>query len=83
MNFTDITPEMIANLAMQAEITDPVDWGMLSIEEHQAYIMMANSVKEQVLGIPEEQRLMVAMATMTKLLVENFVLNLKLTGSIK
>jgi hypothetical protein len=83
MNFTDITPETIANLAMQAEITDPVDWGMLSIEETQAYNMMANSVKEQMAGIPEDQRLVVAMATMTKLLVENFVLNLKITGNMK
>lgn len=83
MNFTDITPEMIANLAMQAEITDPVDWGMLSIEEHQAYVMMANSVKEQMNGVKEDQRMIVAMATMTKLLVENFVLNLKITGNMK
>ena len=74
---------MLVDLAMQAEITDPIDWAQLSMEERQAYTLMATSVIEQINGIPEEQRLMVAMATMTKLLVENFVLNVKLTGEIK
>jgi hypothetical protein len=83
MNSTKITPDELADMAMQAEITDPVDWGMLSIEERQAYTMMAASVIEQVNGIKDEQKLVVAMATMTKLLVENFVLNLKLQGTIK
>lgn len=83
MNSAKITTAMLVDLAMQAEITDPIDWGQLSIEERQAYTLMATSVIEQINGIPEEQRLMVAMATMTKLLVENFVLNVKLTGEIK
>ena len=83
MNSAKITTAMLVDLAMQAEITDPIDWGQLSIEERQAYTLMATSVIEQIYGIPEEHQLMVAMATMTKLLVENFVLNVKLTGEIK
>lgn len=83
MNSTKITPDELADMAMQAEITDPIDWGLLSIEERQAYVMMAASVIEQVNGIKDEQKLLVAMATMTKLLVENFVLNLKVEGTIK
>lgn len=83
MNSAKITTPMLVDLAMQAEITDPIDWAQLSMEERQAYNLMATSVIEQINGIPEEQRLMVAMATMTKLLVENFVLNVKLTGEIK
>jgi hypothetical protein len=83
MNSAKITTPMLVDLAMQAEITDPIDWAQLSMEERQAYTLMATSVIEQINGIPEEQRLMVAMATMTKLLVENFVLNVKLTGEIK
>jgi len=83
MNSTKITANMLADLAMQAEITDPIDWGMLSMEERQAYILMATSVIEQVNGVSEDQQLMVAMATMTKLLVENFVLNVKLSGELK
>ena len=83
MNSTKITANMLADLAMQAEIIDPIDWGMLSMEERQAYILMATSVIEQVNGVSEDQQLMVAMATMTKLLVENFVLNVKLSGELK
>jgi hypothetical protein len=83
MNSTEITTPMLVDLAMQAEITDPIDWAQLSIEERQAFTLMATSVVEQINGIPQEQRLMVAMATMTKLLVENFVLNVKLTGEMK
>ena len=82
MNSTKITANMLADLAMQAEITDPIDWGLLSMEERQAYILMATSVIEQVNGVAEDQQLMVAMATMTKLLVENFVLNVKLSGEL-
>ena len=83
MNSSKITASMLVDLAMQAEITDPIDWGLLSMEERQAYTLMATSVIEQINGVPEEQRIMVAMATMTKLLVENFVLNVKLSGDIK
>lgn len=83
MNSTKITTSMLVDLAMQAEITDPIDWAQLSMEEHQAYTLMATSVIEQINGLPEEQRILVAMATMTKLLVENFVLNIKLTGDVK
>jgi hypothetical protein len=39
---------------------------------------MASSVIEIINNIEESQKLDIAMASMTKLLVENFVLNLKL-----
>jgi hypothetical protein len=65
---------------MQAEIADPIDWGMLSIEERQAYNLMAATVIDQIAGLPDDRKLLIAMASMTKLLVENFVLNIKLQG---
>lgn len=83
MSSTKITASMLVDLAMQAEITDPIDWAQLSMEERQAYTLMATSVIEQMSSLPDDQRVMVAMATMTKLLVENFVLNVKLSGEIK
>ena len=83
MSSTKITTSMLVDLAMQAELTDPIDWGQLSMEERQAYTLMATSVIEQMNSLPDDQRVMVAMATMTKLLVENFVLNVKLTGELK
>ena len=64
--------ETLADLAMQVEISDPIDWAMLSIDEATAYRMMAASVLER-----NDDRL-TDKAVITKLLVENFVLNLRL-----
>jgi len=83
----DFTPErkasiaQLAELAMESESADPIDWGMLQISERDAYIMMASNVLEQLESVPDEERPVVAMATITKLLVENFVLNLRLKGA--
>jgi hypothetical protein len=71
----------LAELAMECEITDPIDWGMLNISERDAYIMMASNVIEQLESVNNDERPVVAMATITKLLVENFVLNLRLKGA--
>lgn len=75
--------ELVIELAKECEGGDPIDWGLLSVTEEQAYQMMASSVLEQIDGLPESEQLLVAQATMTKLLVENFVLNLKLNGAEK
>jgi hypothetical protein len=72
------TVKQLADLARESDVQDPIDWGQLKITEDHAYEMMASNVLEQFTGVPEDQRLTVAMATVTKLLVENFVLNVKL-----
>ena len=72
-----ITNEAIANLVMLAkegETMDPIDWGDLNISEDQAYVMMAAHVLEM------ERNHLTDGAIIVKLLVENFVLNLKLLG---
>ena len=61
-------------LAKEVESVDPIDWGELSITEEQAYIMMASHVLEM------ERNHLTDGAIIVKLLVENFVLNLKLLG---
>jgi hypothetical protein len=68
----------LVELAREVEIKDPIDWGMLSIREEDAYELMANSVLDQFYTLPEDHKETVMLATLTKLLVENFVLNLKL-----
>jgi|TARA_B110000977_G_scaffold99884_1_gene131111 hypothetical protein len=73
----------LVDLAKHSELGDPIDWGLLAITEKQAYQMMASNVLEQINGLEKEQQTYVAMASMTKLLVENFVLNLKLFGGEK
>jgi hypothetical protein len=71
-------PVLIAELAQQIAITDPIDWGELSINEQEAYHLMSLHVSEL---LDVEQPLLVAHATIVKLLVENFVLNLHIEKS--
>jgi hypothetical protein len=68
--------QLIAKLAQDVEITDPIDWGELSISETEAYELMSAHVVE-ILST-QENKLLTAHAIITKLLVENFVLNLRL-----
>lgn len=71
------TIQQLAALAKEADM-EPVNWPELKITQDEAFLMMASNVVEQLEGVPEDQRGIVSMATMTKLLVENFILNLKL-----
>lgn len=73
----EIDDEAIRNLVILAKEGaefDPIDWGDLNISEEQAYIMMAAHVLEMDL---ED---LTSRAIIVKLLVENFVLNLRLMG---
>ena len=74
----NMTVETLAELAQEVELTDPIEWGMLSVDEETSYRLMATSVLELFDGIEKDQQLAIALASITKLLVENFVLNLKL-----
>lgn len=66
--------EDLVSIAMEAEIADPIDWGELNISEQEAYRMFAASVLEM------DNEPLADKAIIVKLLVENFVLNLKLLG---
>ena len=77
------TVEQLAQIAQEGEMVNPIDWGELAVKEKQAFELMANQVLDEMEAVPEDQRAIVAMATMTKLLVENFVLNLRLEGKVK
>ena len=73
----EVTNENIRNLvilAKEGEMVDPIDWGDLKITDEQAYVMMAAHVLEM------ERNHLTDGAIIVKLLVENFVLNLKLMG---
>ena len=66
--------EDLVSIAMEAEIADPIDWGELNISEEEAYRMFAATVLEM------GNEPMADKAIIVKLLVENFILNLKLLG---
>jgi hypothetical protein len=82
MKYQMPTVKQLAELAQEADLKDPVDWGLLTVDEKTAYSLMAASVLEQFSNVKEPEQLTVAMATITKLLVENFVLNLRLEGKL-
>lgn len=69
-----MTPEELASIARELETNNPIDWDQLAISEEAAYLMMASQVMTLFSGQSNE----VLLATITKLIVENFVLNLKL-----
>ena len=73
--------DFLVELAMECELSDPIDWGMLHITEQQAYQMMASQLLEQFDNVNKKDMIPVILATATKLLVENFVLNLQLKGA--
>jgi hypothetical protein len=76
-----LSAEELAELAQEVEVTDPIEWGSLNVGEDVAYQLMALNVLKQFRQIPPDQQLTVALASVTKLLVENFVLNLRLGGN--
>ena len=77
-----ISVKQLAQLAREVEITDPIEWGELSIQEDVAYEMMAASVIEMMMKLKDDEKEVVAMASIVKLLVENFVFNLRMNSSI-
>lgn len=71
-----ISVDQLVELAKAVEMEDPIDWGMLAIDEDAAYKLIAS----QVIEIYNTNDQVTMLASITKLIVENFVLNLKLQG---
>jgi hypothetical protein len=65
--------EILVALAQEVEVGDPIEWGMLAVSEEETYRLMALSIMEQ---FPDEN--VSILAVVLKLVVENFVLNLRL-----
>jgi mannitol/fructose-specific phosphotransferase system IIA component (Ntr-type) len=66
--------KILKELALEADTVDPIDWGQLNISEDEAFNLMAMHVAEL------ENNHLTLKAICVKLMVENFVLNLKLLG---
>jgi hypothetical protein len=69
-----IDVETLVSIAKEVENEDPIDWGMLAIDEENAYRLVATHVLE----IYNTNDQLTMLASITKLIVENFVLNIKL-----
>jgi|TARA_B100000497_G_C7314854_1_gene211156 mannitol/fructose-specific phosphotransferase system IIA component (Ntr-type) len=66
--------KILKELALEADTVDPIDWGQLNISEDEAFNLMAMHVAEM------DNNHLTLKAVCVKLMVENFVLNLKLMG---
>lgn len=69
-------------LIKEIELDDPIDWGMLNIDENDAARLIASSVvdhyEEHIRPMTELDREYIYVSSIAKLTLENFVLNIKL-----
>ena len=74
-----IDRDLLIEIAMEVNEADPIDFGRLSVGKQEAFKMIGTSVLEQF-DKPEytEQDKIIMLSTITKLTVENFLLNTKL-----
>jgi len=81
-----MTPEERTNVTRQlVSLTkENMDKNIVSLidpaELTAALDQMANNVVDQIVNLQDNERLIVAMATITKLLVENYILQARLNG---
>ena len=72
------TQEQIIELAKEVEISDAIDWENLPLEKDRIYQIVGSQAYELYEHYAQsEDGEAVLLATVTKLLVENFVLNLR------
>ena len=76
------TQEEIIALAKEVELEDAVDWSNLPVDRDKIYQMIGSQAYEiYVTQAQEEDREAILLATVIKLVVENFVLNLQIPGN--
>ncbi len=73
---TDELVNLVAELAQEVDKEDPIDFGMLQLDEGSVWHLMSVNVVEKYLEMSDDR--VVMMATITKLLVDNFILNYKM-----
>jgi hypothetical protein len=78
-----IDHRMLAALAREVEQADPIAWGSVALDPDAAYDLIASQIAEMFAGYESggtgrDRQLLVALATVVKLTVENFVLHQRL-----
>ena len=74
---------MLAALAREVEAGDPIDWGPVALDRQTAYDLIASQIAEMFAGyesrgVARDRQMVIALATVVKLTVENFVLHQRL-----
>lgn len=76
------TQEQIIELAKEVEINDNIDWNNLPLDKDRIYQMIGSQVYELYYQAQQtDDSNAVLLATITKLVIENFVLNLQVAGN--
>lgn len=76
------TQEEIIALAKEVEISDEIDWTGLPLDKDRIYQIIGSQTYELYEHYSESQNgEAILLATITKLLIENFVLNLRVPGN--
>ena len=75
--------KQLIELAKDSNISDPIDWEKVNLNEDTVYEMIGLSVIEMMHKIEKDPNVNVMLAaSILKLTVENFVLNLKLKNKL-
>lgn len=72
------TLEQIIELAQHVELDDSIDWSETRLDKDRIYQIVGSQVYDIYANSDDEDHQAILLATVVKLLVENFVLNLKL-----
>ena len=82
-----INLQAVEDLIKEIELADPIDWGMLNINEDDAVRLIATSVVEHyeqnIRPMSETDREYIFVSSIAKLTLENFVLNVKLAQATR
>lgn len=70
----------LAALAREVEDADPIAWGGLALDRETVYDLIASQIAElfrgyEQSGVPRDRQMLIALSTVVKLTVENFVLH--------
>lgn len=78
---------IVEDLIKEIELDDPIDWGMLAINEEDAIRLIASSVVEhyekEIKSMTGVERDYIFVSSIAKLTLENFVLNVKLAQATR
>lgn len=78
-----LTAQDLVDIALDSEMTLSVNWEAFDVPKEEIFTKMAENVIAQIGSVPHEHQIVVCMATMTKMLVENFVLNVHVNDLTK
>ena len=76
---------LLALLAREVEEGDPIAWGDLALDRDAVYDLIASQIAETFAsyehkGVARDRQLVIALAAVVKLTVENFALHRRLLG---